>query len=259
MKAWLLRSLGLTGTLLFGSLFVLTFYRPAWVERAAKDFITTQVEEQVGTHVAAAAGAHGGVLAQAARELYEGNTARIDELEFALRSKLHDRIAAALAQVRNLDCECRTRVATLLEAGMVTALGSLESENSRLTEFIHGSYLRVVDELTRDLRIFAATNALACLLLLVVSFARPGAIDHLLFPGLLLGTAVLVASSCYVFGQNWFFTILYSDYFGFSYLAFVGCVFGLLLDVFLNRGRVTTQLGNGLLHVVGSTFSLSIC
>jgi hypothetical protein len=142
---------------------------------------------------------------------------------------------------------------------MTSALGSLEAENARLTEFIQGRYLRIVGELTRDLRIFTATNALACLLLLVVSFARPRAIDHLVFPGVLLGVAVIVSSWCYVFQQDWFFTILYSDYFGVGYLAFLGSIFGLLLDIFLNRGRVTTELGNGLLHAVGSTFSLSIC
>ena len=45
-------------------------------------------------------------------------------------------------------------------------IASLETTNARLTDFIQGQYLRVVGELTRDLRIFAAINALACLLLL---------------------------------------------------------------------------------------------
>jgi hypothetical protein len=259
MKAWLLRSLGLAGTLLFGSLFVFTFYRPAWVERAAEDFITAQVEETVGAHVAAAARQQGGVLARTASELYRRNSARIDELEIALQAWARPHIATALARIRDLECPCRARIATLLEAGMTGALGSLQPENARLTDFIQGRYLRVVAELTRDVRIFAATNALACLLLLVVSFARPRAIDHLVFPGLLLGIAVLVSSWCYVFQQNWFFTILHSDYFGFAYLGLLCFVFGLLLDIFLNHGRVTTRLGNGLLHAVGSAFSLSVC
>lgn len=258
MKAWILRSLGLAGTVVFGCLLAFTFHRPAWVEEAAKDFITAQVEEKVGAHVAAAR-EKGGVLARAAQELYRRNSARIDELDYALKAKLHERVAAALAQVRDLDCECRARIATLMEMGMNGALGSLEAENARLTDFIQGKYLRIVGELTRDLRIFTATNAIACLLLLLVSFARPRAIDHLVFPGVLLGVAVVVSSYCYVFEQNWFFTILYSDYFGLGYLAFLTLVFGLLLDIFLNRGRVTTHLGNGVLHAAGSAFSLSPC
>ena len=76
---------------------------------------------------------------------------------------------------------------------------------------------------------------------------------------MLLAVAVTVSSYCYVFGQNWFFSIVYSDYWGFVYLAFLGFVFGLLTDIFLNRGRVTTRLGNGLLHAAGSSFSLALC
>lgn len=259
MKAWLLRALGAVGTLLFASLFVFTFHRPAWVEQAAKDFIAAQVEERVGKHVAARARANGGVLAEAAGELYRRNKSQIDELDLGLRTKLHDRIAAALTEVRNPECECRRRVAELLQAGMLASVASLEATNAHLTDFIQGKYLHVVAELTRDLRIFTATNAAACLLLLLLSFVRPRALDHLVFPGVLLAVAVIVSSYCYVFEQNWLFTIVYSDYFGFAYLGFLTFIFGLLLDIFLNRGRVTTRLGNGLLQGVGSTFSLPLC
>lgn len=93
----------------------------------------------------------------------------------------------------------------------------------------------------------------------MLSFARPRAIDHLLFPGLLLMGAVVVSSYCYLFEQNWFYTAVYSNYYGFAYLAFLGCIFALLLDIFLNRGKVTTHLGNGMLNAVGSAISLTPC
>lgn len=259
MKAWILRCLGLSGTLLFGSLLAFTFHRPVWVEQAAKDFISRQVEEKVGAHVAAAVGTNEDFLARAADELHHRNEERIQRLQAALASRLHERVAVALGQIRDLDCSCRARIAALLETGLLASVQSLDAANARLTEFVQGKYLHVVRELTRDLRIFTLTNCLACLMLLFVSFARPRAIDHLIFPGVLLAVAVIVSSYCYVFAQNWFFTILYSDYFGYSYLAFLGCVFALLIDIFVNHGRVTTRLGNGLLHAAGSTFSLSIC
>lgn len=93
----------------------------------------------------------------------------------------------------------------------------------------------------------------------MLSFARPRAIDHLLFPGLLLMGAVVVSSYCYLFEQNWFYIAVYSNYYGFAYLAFLGCIFALLLDIFLNRGKVTTHLGNGMLNAVGSAISLTPC
>jgi len=260
MNAWILRSLGTIGTLLFAGTFALTFHRPAWVEHAARDFITAEVQKQVDAHVAGIDVARDGTaLLRVADALARRSSARMDAIQAALREKLHERVAAALAEVRQLDCECRERVAALLQAGMLQSLASLEAARARLDDFIQGRYLRVVAELKLDIRIFSATNAIACLLLLVISFARPRAIDHLVFPGILLAVAVLVSSYCYVFAQNWLFTILYSDYFGFAYLGFLGFVFGLLLDIFLNCGRVTTRVGNELLHAVGSAFSLSPC
>jgi hypothetical protein len=257
MNAWILRTLGATGTLLFSALFFFTFQRPAWVEQAARDFIATEVEEQVGAHVSRIDA--GSALVQAAGVLHYANSERIARLESALQSKLHERIAAALVDVRRFDCECRARVAALLQAGMLGALTSLDATNSRLDEFIQGRYLSVVGELARDLRIFTGANALACLSLLLLSFARPRAVNHLVLPGVLLAVAVAVSSYCYLFEQNWLFTIVFSDYFGVAYLGLLTFVFGLLLDVFLNRGRYTTRLGNWGLGIVGSAFTLSVC
>lgn len=259
MKASILRTMGTAGTLLFATLFVFTFWRPVWVEQAGKDFITAQVEDQVGEYFAAATNENGGVLARAAGELYRRNAARIADLSSTVRGELAERVSAALAEVRDPDCACRARVAALLRAGSSADIGSLEAANAHLTDVIQGQYLRVVGELTRDLRIFTGINAVACLLLLVVSFARPRAVDHLIVPGALLAIAVIVSSYCYVFEQNWLFAILYSDYFGFAYLGFLTFIFGVLLDIFLNRGRVTTQAGNAVLHAVGSAFTLTIC
>lgn len=260
MSSWILRSLGAIGTLLFAGLFMFTFHRPAWVEQAARDFITAEVQAQVDAHVAGIDVARdGNALLKAAGALARQNSARFAAVKAALDAKVHERIAAALAEIRDLDCECRERVAGLLQAGMLGALASLETTRAHLDEFIQGRYLRVVAELERDLRIFTATNAAACLLLLIVSFLRPRAVGHLVFPGILLAVAVTVSTYCYLFAQNWFFTIIYSDYFGFAYLGFLGVNFGLLLDIFMNAGRATTRLGNGLLHAVGSAFSLSPC
>ena len=259
MKAGLLRTLGATGTLLFATLFVFTFWRPVWIEAAGKDFIAAQVEHEVGGYLAAATNDDGGVLARAASELHRRNAGRIAELRAILRTDLAERIGTALAAVRDPTCACRARVAALLRAGAFGDIATLEAANLHFADVVQGRYLRVVGELTRDLRIFTGINAVACLLLLIASFARPRAIDHLVFPGVLLAIAVIVSSYCYVFAQNWLLAILYSDYFGFAYLGLLTFIFGLLLDIFLNRGRVTTRAGNALLHAVGSSFTLTLC
>jgi hypothetical protein len=260
MKTWILRALGAVGTALFATLFLFTFYRPAWVEVAARDFVTSEVQKQIDSHVAGLdVASDSNTLQQAASALVRQNAQRIENLKTALRMRLHERIADALAQVRDIDCKCRDRIAGFLEAEMSGSLAMLNASNARLTDFIQAKYLRVVADLERDIRIFSGANVVACLLLLLLSFAKPRAVNHLALPGLLLALAIIVSSYCYAFEQNWFFTIIYSDYLGFAYLGILGFVFGLLLDIFLNRGRVTTHLGNGALHVVGSTLTLSLC
>jgi hypothetical protein len=258
MKAWTLRFLGLVGALAFGALFILVWARPVWLEEAAKDFIAAEVRRQVHTRIDGLDLKGGDALSHAAAALQAQNEL-IARANARLSATVDARVDAALAQIRNLDCECRSVVTLLMIEARNRASTIIDTAGPRLTEFVHMQYARVVAELTLDLRIFTAINASACLLLLVLSFARPRAIDHLLVPGLLLMGAVVVSSYCYLFEQNWFYTVVYSNYYGFAYFAFLACIFALLLDIFLNRGKVTMHLGNFVLNAVGSAFTLSTC
>ena len=44
----------------------------------------------------------------------------------------------------------------------------------------------------------------------------------------------------YLFSQDWLLTIIHGDYVGFAYIGWLGAAFLLLLDIAINRGRVTT-------------------
>jgi hypothetical protein len=259
MKAWTLRFLGLVGAVAFGTLFILVWTRPVWVEDAAKDFIAAEVRRQVHSRIEGLGLTGGDALAHAAAALQAQNERIARATKAKLAAAVDARVDAALAQIRNTDCECRSALATMMIAARDQAVTTVETAGPRLIEFVHMKYARVVGELSLDLRIFLGTNALACLLLLVLSFARPRAIDHLLVPGLLLMSAVVVSSYFYLFEQNWFYTVVYSNYYGFAYLAFLACIFALLLDIFLNRGKVTTRLGNWVFNVVGSAVTLTPC
>jgi hypothetical protein len=266
MKVWLLRALGTIGTASFASLFIFTWATPDWVERTARDFITAEVRNQVYTHIDGVGVANGSeTLSRVAGALQRQNELVVRAARAELETAMHARVDEALSQIRDPACPCRPAIATLYEYASrpeVVSLNTIslaEAAGPRLTQLVQMKYLGVVAELKRDLRIFTATNALACLLLLLLSFSRPRAIDHLLVPGLLLATAVAVSAYLYLFEQNWFQTVVYADYLGFAYLAYLGIIFGLLLDIVLNRGKVVTVLGNSVLTVVGSALTLSPC
>lgn len=91
-------------------------------------------------------------------------------------------------------------------------------------DIIKGKYLDFVGSLKFDLRIFPSFNFLLFLALLSVSYLRLQAIEHLLFPGLLLLLMTMLSSSIYTFGQDWFYTILYRM--DFAYLPYVAVIFG---------------------------------
>jgi len=261
IRLWILRITGVVGAALFGFFFVLTFSTPQWVERFAVDFIETHAREKVNSGVENWRPQwRDGVPGQLAGLLLQQTQAEREQLQELLEKGVRETWAKALAEIRDLDCECRERILGLLESGTKLRLQSLDSLIERLTDFIQASYMDVVTELKRDIRIFSATSAGVFVLLLLVSLLKPQAVRHLFVPGLLLVVATLVCAYGYIFEQNWLLTVIYGSYVGYAYAAYLGVVFLLLCEIVLNRGRVTTRLVNGVLDALGSTISsLSPC
>jgi hypothetical protein len=251
---WTLRIAGFTGLALFAFFFTLTFHRPQWVETFAADFIEDQLVEEIGQRIDAE-NPGGGVLGRLASGLEDYNEEAIRGLRSQLEARVHQYLAQALAEVRDPSCACRQVIASWLESGAATRIAQLLDENARIKSFIHTSYMKVVEDLEREIRIFTATNAAAFLLLLLVSFAKPAAARHLLFPGALLLVATLFCAWLYVFSQNWLLTIIHGDYVGWAYAGYLGVVFLFLCDIAFNRGRVTTEIGNGISEALGGAFS----
>jgi hypothetical protein len=124
---------------------------------------------------------------------------------------------------------------------------------------MQAKYMEIVKKLTMDVRIFLGINSLVFILLFVTSFAKPRASEHLFFPGALLFLSTIICSYFYLFEQNWFYTILYNDYTGFGYLAYLLIVFAILCDIVFNKARITTEIINALANAIGSAFSVAPC
>jgi hypothetical protein len=260
MKKACLRLVGGVGAVVFATLFALTYSVPDWVEKRAAGFIQSEVTENVDTRIDNIGVPSGGnTLSQVAVALSQKSQREIEELKNSLKAGVHEKMATALAQIRNLDCECRDTYARLLENGFLVSIESLQTAKDMATEFIQMTYMQVASELKRDLRIFTAANAGIFLLLFLVSFLKPQAMSQLFVPGVLLTLSTLVSAFLYVFEQNWILTIIYGDYLGFLYLIYLGVAFLALCDVVLNRARVTTRIANVFLEAVGSAVNLAPC
>lgn len=253
--------IGATGTLAFGFFLALTLHTPEWVESFAASFIEREVAKRVDASfdLLQPPAEGSGILARAATALYRQNAEEIERQRELLRQRAHERMADVIAEARRLDCECRDKWAAWLKEGSTVQIQRLQISNAGIVDFIQASYARVVTDLKRDIRIFAGANGLVFLSILLLAIARPRASLQLLVPGLLAALAALICSWFYVFEQNWLLTIIYNNYLGFTYFAYLGMVFALLCDVVLNRARVCTEILNAMLSAIGSATSVVPC
>lgn len=251
----LVATVGFGGALLFGAAFVASYARPAFVEELAANVIRAEVEDRVHERVAeferTRLGTIGTVVAQR-------NAEEIARVRQVMADTLQARVARIAAEMRDPDCECRRTDAGVAagsnEAGDWKSV-LLSRANERLTTLIRAKYMEVSAGLTREFRIFTAANALVLLFLGIAVVMRRNARLHLLPPAALLVCSAFVAGWFYLFEQDWLHAILFNDYVGVWYFAWVGAAFLFVCDVMFNRARVTAQV----LNVGGSTVSALPC
>lgn len=251
-----LRSIGLFGILIFGILFSITFLSPKIIEESAKGFVKHQIEREVREKQQSIVGSS---VASKALSIAEKFGLESEKIQEDLDKNLPEKIASVIASMCGHDCEKKKALAQSITSGYLDRLKSIEVAQDTLGDLIKGKYIEIVGNLKLDLRIFLGSNFAMFLILLGVSFAKPEAMAHLFLPGLFLVLATIISSAIYIYGQDWFCTILYNDYMGFGYLAYISLIFGVLVDIALNRARVTTEVINGIANAVGSAFSVVPC
>jgi hypothetical protein len=263
MKKISLRVFGILGIALFVPLFLFTFSDPHLIERAGKSFIEWRLHadtvEKIDSMALPKPTKLENVLGARAQALRERTEIKLEEVKRQLKADLPAILAEQIAKLGNLDCECRKKWETRLRQAMQSERISLEATRSRLIEFTHVQYMRIVSRLNADVRIFLGTNSLVFILLFAASILKPVAVDHLFLPGTLLLISTLVCSYFYLFEQNWFYTIIYNDYTGYAYTGYLLFVFALLCDIVFNKARVTTEILNTCLSAIGQAADLAPC
>lgn len=248
--------LAVLGTALFGAAFAVSLLNPLLVERAAQEVARIEVERRVGEKLDKLLSSS--VVALAQKALGKTNA----ELESAKRQLLEgvpQQVAGVVAEMLKADCECRKRLTMGAVAAQQERITTLGQARDRLVGLIESAYASVAANLLREFRIFTAANASAFAILALVTYRRRGAALQLMLPAVALVGAVAVTGGLYLFNQDWLHTILYSQYVGLTYVAYLGAVAALLADVVFNRARVTTRLVNGALQVVGSAVQAVPC
>jgi DNA-binding CsgD family transcriptional regulator len=253
-----LRIIAILGILLFGGGFVFTYSMPSFVEEAGKDFIKSKVEEKTNEKVESfkLKNHKDNPVLKFTSKLMKDNENEVKKLKEKLKLNAHNKLAAVIAEMRNLDCDCRKKYAKRIKENTENRIVSLEKTNAILLDFMKTKYMEVSTKIKTDFRIFTGSNFVVFFVLLLVSFMKPKAVTHLFLPSILLVVSTLICSYFYIFEQNWFFTIIYNTYFGWGYLTCLGVVFAFLCDIVFNRARITTEIINSILNVIGSATSV---
>lgn len=256
MKATL-RITGLLGTLLFGTLFIFTYGVPEAIEKSAKTFIKIQIRKEIKQKY------EHSEKTQAVKEkaIFLANKFGIEEEELKqyIKEKLPEKIARVVASMCGYDCEKEKQLAASITKGYLEKISNLKIAQKTLGEIIKSKYMEIVRNLKIDLRIFLCSNFSMFSILLLVSFLRPNAIGHLFLPGFFLFISTAISTCIYIFGQDWFYTIIYNNYWGFGYLIYILVIFSFLMDITFNKARVTTGIINGILSSIGSALSVAPC
>lgn len=255
MKSILL-IIGAVGVLIYSAIFALTYGVPESVESSAKGFVKAQIAEEVKEKYDASALASISDKAFSIASKLGFEEAKIKE---NLKNDLPKKIAEVIGSMCGYDCEKKKEIAASITKSYVDRIANIQIAHNSLDQIIKGKYLEIVGKLKLDVRIFLGSNATVFLLILLLSLMKPVAVSHLFLPGILLCVSSILASSIYIFGQDWFYTILYNDYVGFGYLAYIGVIFGFLIDIAMNKARVTTELLNAFFNAIGSALQVAPC
>lgn len=252
----LVLAFGIVGFLFFGAAFVASVANPGLVEQVAKDVIRYQVEKNVRERIESI---DERFLTKRAEAIAKGYADEIAISKRQLSEQLPERIAAVIAEMRNLDCECRKKIGSSLRAGTEWRILSSWRAQEHLATLIRTKYMETANKITREFRIFTGTNAFVFALLIFAVLLKRQAGLHLLPSALILLVAASFTAYLYLFNQNWLHTLVFSDYVGLAYIGYLSVAFAFLCDIIFNRARVTTELLSQFFSAVGSAVQVAPC
>lgn len=242
-------ALGAIGALLFGLALAASLVEPLLVERGARELLRLEMERRIGERIERLDESRLGAMAHDALKRL---SIERDVATRRLRDDVPRITAAVLDRMQDADCECRRRIAQLIEDGARSEVASLGEAEKTLRRIAESAYASASRQWLREFRIVSGTNAVAFALLALIAWWRPRAAIQLTVPALLVLAAVGLTGYGYLFQQDWLHTLLFNDYVGFGYAAWLAGVTALLGDIVLNRARLTTGVLNVLFGAIAS-------
>ena len=248
------------GVLVFGALLAWMKLAPQDFDESTRTFAVEQVRNSLDDKLSAAANSDTvGQLSEFAGRYSSTLQSRIDEIKGSLDAGLDQFIVDILAAACKFDCERRVQAEEAVQVFFESQIERYGVALDRLESIVGGEYDRVMQEIRTDLSIFSFTNLVAMAMALLLAVFKGRAAAHLLPFSIGLSLTTFVTMVWYLFGQDWMMTVLFSDYWGWSYAALLSVLAAFMVDIAINKARVTTVVFNMIGNAVGSTFQFVSC
>lgn len=244
--------LSLLGSGIFGCALLASLLKPNYVEQMTRELTRMQVEKSVHEKLDAI---DSKFLTSKAGSFILKHSEDARHARQQLQDQLPERIAAVIAQMRILDCDCRKNIEENVRNYFESQVFNAEVAQQQLTSLIRSQYMHTTEQLTREFRIFTAANAFVFIVLGIAAYRRRAAQLQLLPLALTLVAAASVSAYLYIFNQNWLYTLVFNDYVGLMYVFYLALCFAFFCDALLNRGRITL----GILHGLGLAAPVISC
>ena len=228
----LLKLFATLGSILFLSIFLLTIFTPQTIEKSAKNFIKTEIEDEVQKAIIR-------------EKIYSSLNL------FLKKEKDKQFLSQIIADfVENEVYQDEGKKLTKYKNSTRNLLSKVLIGEKKIDSWIEEKYDEISTNLKLDIRFFSGINLLLFLTVLTLSFIKSEKTNEIKLPSLLLLLSTVICSFFYIFFQDWAYTLLYNSYTGVWYLAYVIFIFILLLDIAFNRGELTMKLIELILNIL---------
>lgn len=254
-----LRSISIFGILLFGTLFTITLINPIKIEHTLKPFIVKKLKLEINKKIDSIninkTNKVNKFIKKLSKNFLATTNMKLNKLKEKLKLFALNNISNDISELNDEKCKCRelwtNRISEFIKFKIIT----IEKAKKRLSNFTKAKYMDIVNELIMDIRIFAGVNSLVLIFIFFLLFIKKNSEKVLIIPSVLMFISVIVCSYFYLFEQNWFYSVLFNDYIGFSYILYLFVIFLLLCDITFNDSKLIKKL----LEIFSNLFSSSTC
>jgi len=240
------------GAAVFAALFLYISVAPKDFDQRTRAFAISKVASEVDDQLSSITESDAANrVSEYAGIISDRLQSRVDTMRDRLDTGIDVLIADILAAACELDCDRREEAALAVREYYESSILRHGIALERLQSLVLGEYDEVMQALRADLKIFSGSSAMALIFALILAIFRGRAAAHLLPISLALTGATIVAALWYALGQDWVTTVLFSNYWGWTYAVLLTGLSVLMIDIAANRARVTSFIFNAIGNAFG--------